>query len=218
MAGPIEVFQDMYLRCPAPKRPELRSALIAAAVAPWHMDAERSEELAQSALTDDDVILFRRSASEGYPAAGLTLWEDKSGYYVPNIVPMDAGSLSYAQYNAILANFIDLVVAPVAARLGLTITTTAPQQTLDDWLSAESKEKLQRFSTAANKSTAASHPSDERRWFDFLVCVHRAHDKFDASTLARWLHESEGWDEDTSHKLAGDFEKAQALLAFYDEH
>lgn len=85
-------------------------------------------------------------------------------------------------------------------------------------MSIDATVKLRRFSGAANKSTGASHPSDERRWFDFIVAVHRAGDKLDAARLARWLHEAEGWDEDSAHKLAGNYETSLALLTHYDEH
>lgn len=218
MVEQIEVFQDMDIKGPITKRSELRAALIAAALKPWRVDPERSAEIARNAVTSEDVILFRREAGDDYPAAGLTLWGTDDGYRVPNIVPLETGSLTFAQYNTILADFIEHIATPVVEELGFTIITTKSQQTLDDWLSSDAAEKLRRFSRAANKSTGASHPSDERRWFDFLVAVHRAGDKLDADRLARWLHEAERWDEESAHKLAGDYEQSLALLAFYDEH
>jgi hypothetical protein len=218
MTDKLEVFQDMAICGPIAKRPELREALIAAAVDPWRVDLERSAEVARNAVTSEDVVLFRRDAGQDHPAAGLTLWGNENGYYVPNIVPLEMGSLTFAQYNAVLADFIARIAAPVTAQFGFTISTTEPRQTLDDWLSPDAALKLKRFSGAANKSTGASHPSDQRRWFDFLVAVHRGGDKPGADRLARWLHEVEGWDEDSAHGLAGDFETAIALLAYYEEH
>jgi hypothetical protein len=218
MTDKLEVFQDMAICGPIAKRPELREALIAAAVDPWRVDLERSAEVARNAVTSEDVVLFRRDAGQEHPAAGLTLWGNENGYYVPNIVPLEMGSLTFSQYNAVLADFIARIAAPVTAQFGFTISTTEPRQTLDDWLSPDAALKLKRFSGAANKSTGASHPSDQRRWFDFLVAVHRGGDKAGADRLARWLHEVDGWDEDSAHGLAGDFETAIALLAYYEEH
>ena len=169
-------------------------------------------------MTSEDVILFRRDAGQNHPAAGLTLWGNGDGYYVPNIVPLETGSLTFTQYNAVLADFIARIAAPVTAQFGFTVKTTEPKQTIDDWLSPDAALKLRRFSGAANKSTGASHPSDERRWFDFLVAVHRSGDQPATDRLARWLREVDGWDEDTAHNLAGDFETAIALLTYYDEH
>lgn len=218
MTDKLEVFQDMAIHGPIEKRPELRQALIAAAIDPWRVDLERSAELARNAVTSEDVVLFRRDAGQDHPAAGLTLWGTEDGYYVPNIVPLETGSLTFAQYNAVLEDFVACIAAPVTAQFGFTISTTEARQTLDDWLSPEAALKLKRFSGAANKSTGASHPSDQRRWFDFLVAVHCGGDKPGADRMARWLHEVDGWDEASAHNLAGDFETAIALLAFYDEH
>lgn len=217
MAEEIEVFQDMALQGPIAKRPDLRAALVAAAIAPWQVDLEKSADVAHNAVTSEDVLLFRCESSNDHPAAGLTLWGTDDGYYVPNIVPLTTGSLTYSEYNAVLADFIARVVEPVARLFGFAITTTEPKQVLDDWLSPDVAMKLRRFSGAANKSTGASHPMDERRWFDFLVAVHRSGDKLGADRLARWLHEAEGWDEESAHRLAGSFENALALLAHYDE-
>jgi hypothetical protein len=218
MTEQIEVFQDMAIHGPRKKRPDLREALIAAAVDPWRVDIERSAEVTRNSVTSEDVVLFRCNAGKDHPAAGLTLWGTEDGYYVPNVVPLESGSLTFAQYNAILMDFIERVAAPVVEGFGFTITVTEPRQTLDDWLSPEAAVKLRQFSALANKSSGASHPSDELRWYDFIVAVHRAGDKLGADRLARWLHEVEDWDEESAHKLAGDFESSLSLLAFYDEH
>ena len=218
VAEKLEVFQDMAIHGPIDKRPELREGLIAAAVGSWRVDLKRTEEVAHNTVPLEDVVLFQRDADNDHPAVGLTLWGTEDGYYVPNIVPLEKGSLSFAQYNALLKDFIAQIAEPVATQFGFTISTTQDQQTLEDWLSLEAAIKLKHFSGAANKSTRASHPSDQRRWFDFLVAVHRADDKPDADKLARWLHEVDGWDQDSAHTLAADFETAVALLAYYEEH
>jgi len=218
MAKEIEVFQDVAIRGPITERPQLRDALISAATGPWRADIERSAEMARNAVTSEDVILFRREASEDYPAAGLTLWGTGDGYYVSNITPSKIGQLTYAQYNAILADFAERVATPILDRFNFTITRTEPRQSVDDWLSPDAALKLKNFSGAANKSTGASHPSDQRRWFGFLVAAHRAGNELSADRLARWLHEVEGWDEESAHDLAGDFEKSLSLLTFYDDN
>lgn len=218
MAEEIEVFQDMALRGPLAKRPELRAALIAAADGTWQADLDRSSEIARNAATTEDVVLFRRAADKGHPAAELALWGTNDGYRVSNIVPRQVGRLSFSQYNAILADFVARVAEPVSGKYGFVIDTTEPCQTLDDWLSPDAAAKLRLFSHAANKSTDATHPLDQRRWFDFVVAVHRAGDRLDADKLARWLHEAENWDEESAHELAGDFEKSLALLEYEHEN
>lgn len=218
MTEAIEVFQDMSLVGDVAHRPILREALIAAAAAPWHADLRRSEQVARDSTGSQDVLLFRCDATATHPAAGLTLWGNEQGYYVPNIVPLEIGKLSYAHYNAILLEFVDRIARPVAARHGFEIVLSAPNQAIEDWLSPDAAVKLKRFSALANKSTGASHPLDGRRWFDFIVAVHRTGDDLGPDRLARWLCEVEDWDEDTAHRLAGDFENALSLLKHYDEN
>lgn len=218
MATEIEVFQDMSLHGPRARRDELRSALVAAASGDWSVDHERSDEVKQSALTDEDVVLFRCGEGPEHPAAGLTLWGTEDGYYVPNVVPLEFGSLSFKQYNSVLQHFIDAVAAPVAARLGFELRVTGARQTISDWVSEEVETKLRRFSRLANKSTGAGHPLDERRWFDFILTAHRRKEDFSPDRLFRWLSEVERWDDEAAHKLAGDYERARALLKFSDEN
>ena len=216
MAEKIELFQDMTILAPATKRQELRAALIAAASPPWTVDLVRSEEMMRNSTTAEDVVFFRREADINFPAAGLTLWETPEGYKVPNVVPKAYGELTITQYNAILNDFIARVAAAVTKTLGLTVKTTLAHQSVDDLLSPDAALKLKRFSGAANKSTGASHPLDEKRWFDFIVAVHRADRQISAGTLARWLQEVGEWDEESAHRLAGNFETSLGLLAHYD--
>lgn len=216
MANSIEVFQDLTLIGPVERKADLKAALIARAVSPWSIDFEQSAAVEKQAITSDDVLLFRCEPSIDYPAIGLTLWGTDVGYYVPNIVPMEMGSLTYRQYNAALTKFIEYIVEPVASQFGFAIGKTNSSQTLEDWVALDTALKLRRFSLAANKSTGASHPMDQRRWFDFLIAAHREQGTLDASQLGRWLMEVEGWDEDIAHKLAGDFENGLALLSHYD--
>ena len=58
----------------------------------------------------------------------------------------------------------------------------------------------------------SSHPMDERRWFDFIIAVHRSGKRVGTDHLARWLEDVEGWDERSANKLASEFERGMALL------
>jgi hypothetical protein len=218
MTDEIEVFRDMTLKGPSARRAELRDALLANLRAPWTFDAERSESARRNAVSEHDVLLFRHQEKDGLPAAGLTLWGTDDGYYVPNVVPLSHGWLSFKDYNAILALFVREVVEPVAASAGFAVELTAGEQGLNDWMPETVAQALRLFSSAANKSTGASHPLDQKRWFAFLLAAHRSDRRIDAEQLARWLHEVERWDEDSAHRLAGDYERALSLLAFAEEN
>jgi hypothetical protein len=218
MPNSIEVFQDLKLLGPEDRRTELRNAIVELASYPWRFDVERSEYLAQNASYKSEVLAFHREEFEDLPAAGLTLWGTEGGYYVPNVVPINFGQLSYKQYNRILNDFLEKIVVPAAPQFGFRFEITSDHQSLEDWISLETAKKLRTFSSAANKSTGASHPMDQKRWFDFLVSAHRTLADLDTERLARWLHEVENWDEDSAHKLAGNYENSRQLLKHYDQN
>lgn len=218
MADAIEVFSELYVRGPAAAKAGLRKALVAAAADPWSYDEERSAEIQRNTVSNDDVLVFRRCAAEALPAAGLTLRERHDGFYVSNIVPTEASELGYGEYNALLQDFGERLVRPVADAHGWGVEITPGRQRLEDWAPAEVALALRRFSSAANKSTGASHPMDQQRWFAFLVAAHRTGTSLDADRLGRWLHEAHGWDEDSAHELAGDYERAMALLDYAASH
>lgn len=159
------------------------------------------------------VLAFQRDATVNLPAAGLVLWPNDDGYDVPNITPAELQQLTVSQYNAILMEFAEMVAQPAARRCGFQVTSTSSRQSLEDWLTTEAAEALRRFSAAANKSSSASHPMDERRWFDFIIAVHHTGGTIGSDRLFRWLHEAEGWGEEEAHQLAGEFERSLALLA-----
>ncbi len=218
MTEAIEVFRDLHLRGPRDRRDALRAHLLGSLRAPWSFDEARSDSIRRNAVSADDVVLLRRDGSSDLPAAGLTLWGTAEGYSVPNVVPLEPGELSRRVYNLIVEEFARIYLEPIAAAHGFTVEMTAATQTLEDWISEPSSSALKRFSTLANKSTGASHPLDEQRWFAFILSAHRNRDDLDASRLAEWLSKVEGWDQDSAHALAGEYERALALLDYVDQN
>jgi hypothetical protein len=216
MSG-INVFQDLILTGSEAGRDALAAALQQQSPSPWRYDAEGSAQAEHNALGDKGILIFERSGADDLPAARLVLWPQDAGYYVPNVTPVEMGQLTISQYNAVLADFAEAVAKPIARRFGFTVSMTSANQNLEDWLSPEAAIALRRFCGAANKSSGASHPMDERRWFDFIIVVHRTGKRIGPDYLARWLHEVEGWDEQTAHDLAAEFERGVALLDRYVE-
>lgn len=218
MADSIDVFSDLVLHIPFNERDSAAAQLKAAARDPWSFDGERSEEMRRNAVGDRRVLAFTRAPTGTLPAASLSLWSHDQGFYVPNVVPLEAREFTHAQYNAVLGDFADQVVRPVAARVGFRVEITDGRQQLSDWISPEAARMLRVFSAAANKSTGSSHPMDRQRWFDFILAVHRSGSQLDTDRLARWLNEVDRWDEDSAYKLAGEFERYISILEYADTH
>jgi hypothetical protein len=212
----IDVFQDLALRGPAIARDKLRSALLEHAQSPWAHAEDNEKRFAARTSLEGDVIAFRREADAQLPAAELTLWSRDDGYEVTNIVPAKTGQLRYANYNALLQEFVERIAKPAADAAGFSVDMSSPRRSLEDMLSPEASKALRQFSSAANKSTGSSHPADRKRWLQFIILAHTAGGDLGADVLARWLIEIDGWDDDSAHNLAIQYEFAQELLDHYD--
>lgn len=211
----LEVFQDLHLRTRSADV-SIREHILAQVKEPWRHDPKREQSVRTYALRQEDVIALVREPLESIDESALVLWQEHDGYRIANIVPRNVGELGIAKYNAILRDFVTRVAEPAAKVGGFIVEVTAAQQTLEDWLEEEPAAALRRFSGAANKSTGASHPRDQERWFEFLIAAHRTSARLDTDRLARWLTEVEGWSSETAHELALDYEFALGLLQKYD--
>ena len=163
---------------------------------------------------------FRCDHRDERHAALLALVEKDGGHrlYVSNVVPSEAGQLTYDEYNAILNEFAAKFVEPVANARGAVVEMTADQETLGDWVCHDTAQKLISFSRSANKASGTAHPDDKRRWFAFVLSCHRNEEELCASDLERWLVEEDGWEEDIAYDMAVQFERQIALLRYADTH
>ena len=64
---------------------------------------------AKELILAEDVMAFERAPGDDIPASGLTLWRNKDGYKVANIVPLEIRELSVACYNDVLNDFVDRI-------------------------------------------------------------------------------------------------------------
>jgi hypothetical protein len=215
----VKVFQDLNI---GPLSGEQEQRLIESVEARldegWDRDEERENDLRRSGLPG--VFCFICSKKQDRQSAALILAPKEKGgsrtLYVSNIVPADVSELGYDQYNQILREFHDNFLAPAAKNLHVAFDLTAPDTTIENVLSSESLGLLKSFSRSANKSTGSSHPMDRKRWFNFLIYLHRSEEKPDEGLLKRWLVEEEGWPEDKAWDLMIEYEYAQGLLDEYD--
>lgn len=211
----IEIFQDLNLRTTSASA-SIRNCILDQVKGPWRHDVKREADVKNNALGNDDVIVLVRDSFEDVDESGLVLWQENDGYRVANIVPRNVGELGIEKYNRILQDFVDQVATPAAVLGNFKVDLSPHWQGLNDWMDTNAIQALQRFSNMANKSTGASHPKDQERWFEFLIQAHRASKRIDSELLVRWLHEIENWPEDTAHELAIDYEFALGLLGQYD--
>ena len=213
----IEIFQDLVLTCSDEHRVELYEALGKHAKTPWRHAKEREKSPMKDPPYVPDVIVFEREYGDNFAASGLVFWAESYGYKVGNIVPLQGDDLDISGYNDVLNDFIKKVVQSALKDTDFRMEVTSPRQTITDWTSKEAAAALHRFSACANKSTGSSHPSDERRWFQFLFAAHKAEGVLDVDLLGRWLIEVEEWTPKMANKLVREYEFGMALLKQYDD-
>ena len=208
----IEVFQDLFLNVRDGCHAETRDALRQHVKAPWRFSDKHAKMLG------NDMMTFEREATDGIHASALTLWERPEGFTVANIVPNEISELGVKGYNDVLNDFVNRVAKPASDKSMFSVYVGKREQCITDWTSKEAARALSRFSGTANKSTGSSHPSDQRRWFEFLIAVHRAHSELGTHTLGRWLVEVERWPPEVARDLMLEFELGMALLKQYDRY
>ena len=206
----IEVHQNLFLNFREEGRMEIRQELRKHAKSPWYHVEEREKDISE------DVMAFERKSKDDLPNSVLILWIESYGYKVVNIVPLEVDHISISLYNDILNDFIVRVVQSASKSLKCSVEVSARRQSITDWISQEAADALRRFSVTANRSTGSSHPSDQRRWFEFLFAVHKAPGKFNTNLLGRWLREVEGWTPEVVEDLIIEYEFGMDLLKAYD--
>lgn len=141
--------------------------------------------------------------------------KDDNSVHVSNVVPQNLSELSYCQYNLILTEFYEKFVKPSCEILKLKTELSKGEETINDWMSEISVERLKSFSSLANKSTGTSHPFDKERWYNFVISIVENNDKLESSELVRWLVEEESWAEDVARDISIEFEQEVGLLKQY---
>jgi hypothetical protein len=212
----MEVFRDLYISATGERMAQAVTELETALPTGWTRD-KFAEEQTRSApvLSRRDTYCFRCIRETKRAAAMLILAQkDARTFYVSNIIPLDRHQLAHAQYNAVLEDFFAKVFKPYADKAGLVYKLTGPEVALEDWMSAETAQRLREFCATANKGTGASHPNDRERWNAFVLSAHQTGSNLDPSTLARWLIEAEDWPPEIANQLAIEYEYGRELLSY----
>ena len=133
-----------------------------------------------------------------------------------NIVPTEQNELTHDQYNDALISFNEQIIQPAIIDTPITAQLTSDVITVASVAGIEVENALKRFSKLANKSTGTSHPSDQKRWFEFLTMAHHAHAKLDVNLIIHTLREL-GWSGERAYELGLQFEFAESLLSYVQE-
>lgn len=211
----MKVFQDLNV-FPVAGVDDLRDKIISKANEDWIHDSEKESEISHGFPSSEDVIVFNRKAFHDIDGSMLILWQFNNRYSVTNIVPCNVGELGIDKYNSIITDFVEKIISPLCDSGFLTFELTKSEKDIRDLLSEPTARLLESFSRLANKSTGASHPSDQERWIKFLLKSHELNETASATDLMQWLVEIERWPEEQASKLVINYEFSRDLLNAYE--
>jgi hypothetical protein len=211
----IEVFRELEITGDTAKLTTFLSQFVKALPHGWHRDVAREKEIRRN-TSDARHFAFRVAANEARPDVHLYLVRSGPLLRVSNVTPTQLGQISRRQYNSCIEEFWR-IASPITERLGLQTSLTSGELNISEMLSPEAMKALRGFSSLANMSSGASHPSDYQRWLNFLVLAHKSGSTLDADKLQRWLIDEERWPETEAHDLGSKFDFARELLSAYDK-
>ena len=215
----MEIFRDLLVSADADRMAAVVEQMERSLPSRWARNSKLETDIRSSPFGSKPAYCFTCAGHGGLPAATLVLAQkDAETFFVSNIIPTSKHQLSYSEYNSILEEFFERALRPSSERCGLTVELTEAQADLDHWMSPATAEKLRAFSKYANKSTGAAHTSDRERWNAFVLSAYQDDSRMDASTLRRWLIESEAWPSELAEQLALEYAYGRELLSFAEEH
>jgi hypothetical protein len=210
----MKVFKELEVAVPISRRVEFLSLLEENLPDGWKRDREAESRVPE--IKNKEQIYFVCNSQGKRKAALVALVAKNSNVlYVSNIVPCEPGKLEHDQYNYILDEFATICVEKIAKQMNVVMIRSSGQESLENWISSDSAQKLRLFSALANKSTGTSHPLDKERWYEFVIALVKNNDSLDTSKLIRWLSEEENWAEDIANEMAIEFEQEVGLLEYF---
>jgi len=169
-----------------------------------------------SKVDTGEFIHFRRDAIPGSPAVILSLFrEDSETLRVSNVIP-EEGSISIAQWRAILLDFDSGVLDKIRAHALHFVTFMGTEDlNLADTMRPVACGLLQSFARLAPKERNVLHPCDHIHFLQFIAALHTTGHRLSPHCLGAWLRE-QGFNLELSAMLEYEFDYHLQLLKIYD--
>jgi len=199
----MKVFQELTILTQGD--PNAVERIEAALPVTWRRDKDREDQSNHSPSTQIYAFIQRTALFDN---AFLVLRNDDLGLAVSNIVPLHRSEFSIDEYNAVLMDFVAILKSTqYEIRLGKS------EVELTDLIGPDLAYKLRAFSSLANKSTGHSHPSDEKRWLDWMFSMVRDHQTIEFEALVFFLRQ-QGWGEESAYQLALDYSYGSRAMEY----
>ena len=210
----MKTFRDLYIQLNGVNTETFTQKLESQTNSIWVRRKDK-EEIGSG---EEHFMCFEAVKNDTSMSVALFLfpYSDAETWWVSNIVPTEQNELTHDQYNDALMSFNEQIIQPAIIDTPITAQLTSDVITVASVAGIEVENALKRFSKLANKSTGTSHPSDQKRWFEFLTMAHHAHAKLDVNLIIHTLREL-GWSGERAYELGLQFEFAESLLSYVQE-
>lgn len=154
---------------------------------------------------------------ENSPSARIILvatTEPKNCVAIVNIVPTGDNRIEMNEYNMILRKFRDETINPIISSEGNTIYENAENYGITDII-PKSYIELNRW---LNNFPLTRHPSDEERWYDFLIALIDNDEQISSEDLEKYIKEKYRWEDKDIDDLTERYSDQIGLLRYYVEH
>ena len=141
--------------------------------------------------------------------------DDNPRIEVVNIVPAQASGISeldVSTYNMILDLFIEQILSPVCSTYGVKYESSNEHYSIKEYI-PKSFDKLDLW---LKGFPISCHPSDDKRWFDFIVALVKNGEDLSVSTFEEYIAETQNsWMRSDIERFSEKLVYGVKLLKYY---
>lgn len=166
---------------------------------------------------NDSLSVYIKVKDLPYSRMIICAFNEGDKVEIVNIIPMPESGIShidYIEYNKLLDIFRDNVFTVISERHGNKIEENTEDYTLEEIIPL-SYPKLQ---TWLSMYPLSGHTLDTKRWYDFIIELHKNREQLPISDFEKHIQENYEWDEKTIEEFSFRLESQLELLDYYDEH
>lgn len=166
---------------------------------------------------NDTVAVYIKK--HGFPYSRLVMSSSlkQDAVSIINIVPMPESGTSHIDctiYNQMLNLFSSEVFEQIKEEYGNEIVENSEDYTIQEIIPT-SYNALNAWLSAYPLS---GHPLDTKRWYAFVVALHRSAEELSLDDFEKYIRENYNWEDEVLSEFSIKLESELELLRFYDEY
>lgn len=166
---------------------------------------------------NDTVMVYFRKQELPYSRIIVSGSQQENYVYVVNVIPMLESGVTHIDievYNQILDAFRKDVLDSLCKDGKFKVEETSEEYSIEDII-PKSYPSLRLW---LDGYPLSGHPNDLKRWYDFVISLHRNEERLSLDIFGKYLKETSKWDDDTIDNMELKLESHLDLLEYYDEH